>query len=105
MLGGGESKLGPLGTSATEWPIVPYLTVLVRASASASNATFTEVSVKTTLTLLSYLRLSLSPSAFGKGLISAGLTWCILLSEVDRPVFKPDVEGWLLTSKFEFEVW
>jgi hypothetical protein len=23
MWGGGESKLGPLGTSATEWPIVP----------------------------------------------------------------------------------
>jgi hypothetical protein len=23
MWGGGESKLGPLGTLATEWPIVP----------------------------------------------------------------------------------
>jgi hypothetical protein len=23
MVGGGESKLGPLGTSATYWPIVP----------------------------------------------------------------------------------
>jgi hypothetical protein len=50
------------------------LTGLERASTSASNAAFTGVSIKTALTLGFRFRISLRASAFGKGLISTGLT-------------------------------
>jgi hypothetical protein len=46
---------------------------LERASTSASNTSFTGVSVKTALNLDFRFRVSLRASAFGKGLISTGL--------------------------------
>jgi hypothetical protein len=78
-----------------------HLTGLARASTSASNAMFSGLSVKTAATV----QFSLSASAFGKELISARLTSYWLLSVDGRPVFKSDVEGWLLIFKFQFEAW
>jgi hypothetical protein len=75
-----------------------HLTGLARASTSASNATFTEVSFKTAPSLVFWQRF------FWKGFDFRRVTWYILLSEDDRTLLEPDVEGSLLTSKFEFEM-
>jgi hypothetical protein len=75
-----------------------HLTGLVCVSASASNAAFTGVSVKTALTPLFCLQFSLSAYASIQCPISTGLICCRL-----KLMLKPRVEGWLLTCKFEFE--
>lgn len=77
-----------------------YLTHLESASTSASNLAVTGVPVNRAIALAFRLRVSPGASTSGSLLISTGLTWCRYYLKI-----KPDVGGWLLILRFEFEMW
>jgi hypothetical protein len=78
-----------------------WISYLRCAFNSDSNAAITGVSAKKALTLDFVLRYCLRTPAFGKVLMSTGLLWCSLPSEVEGFEFQSDATEWLLTPEFE----